>query len=70
MVEGLTGQLNQCRKKHQAEVTQLKRFLAAERQYAQRDVERMKEVSAQRCTELAHEVWMLRTQLDAEKSQH
>ena len=63
VVEGLIVQLNQCRKDHQAEVAQLKRLLVAEKQHAQRDIERMKEVSARRCTELAHEEWVLRTQL-------
>ena len=63
VVDGLKVQLNQSRKKHQSDVARLKRALMAERQQAQKEVERMKDVSAQRCTELAHEVWLLRSQM-------
>ena len=65
-MEGLKAQLEQSKRKHRSDVTHLKRSLATERQAAQKELETMKDVSAQRCTELAHEVWMLKSQLGSD----
>lgn len=65
-MEGLKAQLEQSKRKYRSDVTHLKRSLATERQAAQKELEMMKDVSAQRCTELAHEVWMLKSQLGSD----